>query len=320
MPGRDWRDVIGVAGPGTPAPAPASPALPPQLQRLMQERQALEQRMSTLIGGADEDPRTAALYQVQPMADRIAAHRAWQSGRDSKTAAASAASANRRRADSDAATDRLDNRTAGTRADAPPLRPTAAERPRRRRRRLTESDEFLAAREAVGSVGRQFRDAQDRLSTDGDPASREALDRAMRDTGADKLMRGADKLDRLLDRAATTEAAPERAKRVIEDEWSKRRDQIGGADLSRYARGFEARNDRLLGVETGSVADMQERSERLREAALERRRNERVQEEATELRQRRARERREESQQQEAADDRRRQRARNRRQERAGER
>ena len=276
--------------------------------------------MSTLIGGVDEDPRTAALYQVQSMAERIAAHRAWQSDRDSETQAAALAAAQRRRTDGEAAAERLDSRTAGMPGNPVPLRPTAAERPRRQRRRLTDSDEFMVARNSVDSLGRQLRDAEGRLATEGNAASREALDRAMRDSGSDKLARGLDKLDRVLDRAASSKAAPERAKRVIEDEWAKRRGQIGGPDLARYARSFQARNDRLLGVETGSIADMQERSERLREAGLARRREEREQEEATDLRHRRARERREKPQQQEALDERRRQRAVDRRQERAGER
>jgi hypothetical protein len=271
----------------------------------MAERQALEQKMDSLTGGADSDPRTAALYQVRPMAERRAEHDVWQRQREQEAERLRTARiASREEASGERALPREPERPTLRADDAPPLRstrgegppglrPTAAER-RRERPGAGLVDGLRDQLGRVASLQRSLDDADRQLADRGMNAEREDLQRMRRDTGVDRLASGAQRLDEVFDRAAPTRSAPERAERVIEDDWLARRDAVGGPDLARYQQGFKERAERLFGVETGTIDRFQERMERLRSSSLARRRDAREAERSDEARRNRALERRRE--------------------------
>lgn len=265
---RDWRQVVDAAEQAVP-----EQALPADLRRLMEERRAIEQRMSSLTGGAGagSDPRTAALYEVQPLAVRNAELRRWQDGRDQGSRERVEELAAQRRTAGQELAERLDGRPRRVPGAQLPLRPTSAERERARTRLSSEADRFLAARE-------QLRE----------PA------RAAGATG-DRLMRALD--------------AASRAKRVIEDDWVGRRERIGGPDLERYQSNYQRRTEDLLGVAVGSITALQERSDQLRAAVLDRRREASAEQARLDERCLRARERRSASRDDEQRDEARRERA-----------
>lgn len=304
MPGRDWRDVVGGVA------SPDSIPLPADLARLMEQRQALEQRMQSLTGGENMDSRTAALYQVRPMAERIAEHRDWQRSREDATRRAAGQAGERARDEREQSAERLEVRGTPRPAEAMPLRPTSAERDRLRQRQPSEAESFLAGRDLVSGLGGVL----------GRFDVTRALDRKMKGSGAEKLAGGVEKLQRLIDRSASTMKAPERAERVIDEDWLKRRDQVGGPDLARYEQGFRKRAERLFGEGAGeSLANLQERTEGLREQVMGRRREERGEAVASARQSERARQRREARRQAEQGDEDRRQRAVQRRRERGDE-
>ncbi|HMW73166.1 MAG TPA: hypothetical protein PKD17_15165, partial [Cellvibrionaceae bacterium] len=92
MPGNSWQDRLGLRGtsPSTPA-APAAPAstaaseaaapVPERLNVLLQQRQQLEQRMQSLVGGGTGNLREAARFQVPSFAQRLAEQRRWEAER-----------------------------------------------------------------------------------------------------------------------------------------------------------------------------------------------------------------------------------------------
>ena len=297
MPGPSWRDLErrGAIAPGRPgrpaaqAPVPGndsagSPApgidLPEPLQDLLEERRALEARMASLTGAETPDPRTAALYQVQPLAQRRAEHDAWQRRRDAATQRAV-------QRQNDTPEPRRAAPPVETRPrqpvrpdETPPLRATPGEQLRRPQRGAPlDTDRFSAARDQLSDMRRQLRSADRQMAEAGMDREREDLSRATRDMGLDHVMEGNERLGRDLDRVSALTDAPRRAERVIEDDWLARRERIGGPDFDTYQRGFRDRMGRLFNVATGSVAQLQERSDRLRSAARERRAAERRQEE-----------------------------------------
>ena len=300
MPGRDWRAAVGAPARVAAPAAPRLPELPAPVQRLLEQRRELERRMREVTGAGKEDPRLAALYQVRPLAERRAEHEQWQSAREEETRRAAQLAHGRRVEEVGETARRLDRPAPGEPALGPstlPLRATPGEhfrpreRTRPRHREASDTDAFMTAREKLGGLARQSRDLdarRDELRRQGHGEAADAIDRALADTGTDKILKGAEKLDRVFDRAATTSTAPERAERVIEDDWLKRRDRIGGPDLHRYERGFRARAERLLKVDTGSIAELQERMERQRERGLDRRRAAREEERRDEERRERA--------------------------------
>ncbi|HEX6374520.1 MAG TPA: hypothetical protein VFZ91_02255 [Allosphingosinicella sp.] len=317
MPGPDWRDVQRrQASARAPAPVPGRvepPRLPQPadgspLGRLMAQRQALEQRMQMLTGEAPPDPRTAALYQVRPMAERRAEHDAWQLQREREAQRARADLADRRRSDDPQRAPRVDGRdeadaVAGdpalrpTRGErGPPLRGTAADRQGRRRPGPGEAPlrALSGLREKLGGLDRALGDADRQLAERGMSREREDLAQMKKDMGLDRILSGAGKLDDMLERGAPSSRSPERAERVVEDDWLKRRDAIGGQDMESYQRGFKERAARLFGVDTGTIDQVGERLQRLRESSLDRKRETQEEERRDEERRARAVQRRRE--------------------------
>ena len=258
----------------------------------MEQREALERRMQTLTGEAPPDPRTAALYQVRPMAERRAEFDAWQMQREREAQRARSGLIERRSAErGEPASER---RTAPGEQEAleepslrptrgesgPPLRGTAADRDRRRSPSTAEQARsgLSGLRDRLGNLDRALGDADRQLAERGMNREREDLARMKKDMGLDRILSGAGKLDSMLERGAPSAKSPERAERVIEDDWLKRRDAIGGHDMESYQRGFKERAARLFGVDTGTIDQVGERLQRLREASLDRKRESQEQE------------------------------------------
>lgn len=170
-----WKDALVRASRGATAPAPAAaPAAPPPLervvaaapglQRLLDERRALEQQMQGLTGAAAGDPR----YAVEPLDQRRAALAAWSQCRD-------------------AARDGRRNPAAAFVPQAPPLRATAADN-----LRATAADVLRA------TPGELLAEARPAPTTNPDPLDRR-LARA-RDMAA-RARRTLDAAERPLDQA-----------------------------------------------------------------------------------------------------------------------
>jgi hypothetical protein len=173
-----------------------------------------------------------------------------------------------------------------------PLRPRAAarkateERPVERQPAPRETPRATAPREPARPFGSDLR----RAVTSG-------LDRALdknrlEKIGADRIAKPKEKIQRPLADARRALDGANRATRTLSDAWDKRRDRIAGPDLTRYTQGYDARKAKLLGVETGSLNDMAERSERQRQAGIARRAEARRAETADENRRARAQEKR----------------------------
>jgi hypothetical protein len=122
-----------------------------------------------------------------------------------------------------------------------------------------------APREAARPFGSDLRRAvTDTLDR---PIARKQIDKI----GADRIAKPKEKIRKPLAQAREALDSANRATRTLSDAWDKRRDRIAAPDLTRYTQGYDARKARLLGVETGSLNDMAQRSERQREAGIARR-------------------------------------------------
>jgi hypothetical protein len=145
-----------------------------------------------------------------------------------------------------------------------------------------------APREAARPFGSDLRRAvTDRLDR---PIARKQVEKV----GAERIAKPKEKIRAPLEKARDALDAANRATRTLSDAWDKRRDRIAGPDLTRYTQGYDARKARLLGVETGSLNDMAQRSERQREAGIARRTEARRSEAADENRRSRAQQNRRE--------------------------
>jgi hypothetical protein len=203
----------------------------------------------------------------------------------------------------------------------------------------------MALRDQLSGLDRSFADADRRLADQGLDREREDLARMQRDLKLDRVLEGVDKIDKVMagaekldkviegarnlgkavasvekmakvfDRGSTTADRPERAGKVIDQDWLARRDRIGGPDHQSWERGFKERASRLFGVDTGTIADLQEKSDRQRGNALQRRREEREQQDQDESQRGSALERRRAAREQEGREEDRRQRALDRRRE-----
>jgi hypothetical protein len=294
--------VAGIVRPQAPSLAGEAPDSP--LGQLMAERQALEARMQRLTGGtAASDPRAAALYQVRPMAERRAEHQAWLARREAVHVPTDQEPvANPSRTAGETERPRATGRPTPS---EPPLRPTPGEALRRPERGTPEdSRRFAELRDQLSGLrgglsqlrdlDRSFADADRQLAAEGMERERGELEEMRRSTGLDKLAAGAEKLDGVLARGTSIADAPRRAGELIERDWLRRRDRIGGPDLERYERGFRERAAKLFGVDTGSTDQLEDRMARLREGLSARRRAAREDEERDEARRDRALERRRE--------------------------
>jgi hypothetical protein len=173
-------------------------------------------------------------------------------------------------ADRDAARAMPHPRPAKSRDALPEPRPRPAAKP--------EPAPRAPARPFGSDLRRAVTDTLDR------PIARKQIEKI----GADRIAKPKEKIRKPLEKAREALDSANRATRTLSDAWDKRRDRIAGPDLDRYTQGYDARKARLLGVETGSLNDMAQRSERQREAGIARRAEARRTETADENRRARA--------------------------------
>jgi hypothetical protein len=160
-------------------------------------------------------------------------------------------------------------------------------------RARTPAKPDAAPREPARAFGSDLRRAVT------DTLDRPIARRQVEKIGADRIAKPKEKIQKPLEKAREALDSANRATRTLSDAWDKRRDRIAGPDLDRYTQGYDARKARLLGVETGSLNDMAQRSERQREAGIARRAEARRSEAADENRRSRAQQNRLDQRQQE---------------------
>lgn len=272
----------------------------------MAERQRLEGRMNSLVGSADG--RDAARFSVAPAAARRAEAQQWQAQREAgREALVSRRLAQRSRSDEAPSATRRE--ATPTNEPGTPTSPGAWARLRDARtgaqRALGQVDQALASTDALD--GRKLDRALDKaldkqpgLSTEDRARAKSQARDAL--AGAAAPLRGAldepkRKAQQVLGRARDALAAGER----IERDWQSRRDAIGGPDLARVAQGYEQRRHRLLEVATGSVAQLAERMDGLRQVLQQRRADHKAQEREDEARRERALERRQQRREEEGS-------------------
>lgn len=294
-----------LAAPNAPGPQAAVPASSPRLQALMAERQRLEGRMSSLVGTGDS--RDAARFGVAPAAQRRAEAQQWLTQREALTSRRLAQRNRREEPGHPASTPSRD----GTEVPEPgtPTSPSAWSRLRDARqgaqRALRQVDQALASTDALDGrkLDRALDSALDRqpgLSTEERARAKSQARDAL--SGVAAPLRGAldepkRKVQEVSQRARDALAAGER----IERDWQSRRDAIGGPDLSRVAQTYEQRRHRLLEVATGSVAQLTQRMDGLRQVLQLRRAIDKAQERADEDRRERALARRQQRREEEGS-------------------
>ena len=292
-----------------PGPQAAVPASSPRLQALMAERQRLEGRMSSLVGTGDS--RDAARFGVAPAAQRRAEAQQWLNQREAgREALTSRRLAQRSRREEPARPARAPSRDGAEVSEAgTPTSPSAWSRLRDARqgaqRALRQVDQALASTDALDGrkLDRALDSALDRqpgLSTEDRARAKSQARDAL--AGVTAPLRGAldepkRKVQEVSQRARDALAAGER----IERDWQGRRDAIGGPDLSRVAQSYEQRRHRLLEVATGSVAQLAERMDGLRQVLQQRRADSKAQEREDEARRERALARRQQRREEEGS-------------------
>ncbi len=251
-----WQDRLARAKAGPPAAAPTDNTAPqnrrpasargaedlatvaPGLRSLLEERAALERRMAQLTGGTQTDPR----YPVASMADRRAELAQWASLRD------------RRANDTRASADGPMTRSARPALyPDPPLRTTPGEAVPAGQVPV-DTDRWSALRDAAApsrETGRTPAAARAQRN-DGDPLER-------------RLQRARDLAGRSRRAWLASRKALDAARDAIPDDWAERaKERIPG--LGR-ADPYVRETARKLAVVVGSLEDIGEKSDRLREQA-----------------------------------------------------
>lgn len=241
---------------GGPAAASIDPAsVSPQLAALLGEREQLQSTMAALTGAEDRNSTADPRYAVAPMAERRADFRRWADARDERRSPAK----------------REPDRT----------RPVAA-KPDERKPAGIESvaGRMMAAKAKVGDVAPALRPTPGETAGSGgtpfDPqAFAEARDagRALFAAPKEKPRASGDSsglLDRAIDRWAEirdksrmTETALDKARRAIPDDW-QRRAKAAIPVLSK-PDGYAERAKKLLTVAVGSVDQLTELADKMRD-------------------------------------------------------
>lgn len=241
MSRKTWRDLARQQG--SQQPAPASPDLQqlagqvPGLQRLLEQRDTLQQQMRRLGGQGDDSAPADRRYPVASASERRAEHAAWERQRDGQNAPAALAQV---------------RQAAG-----------AARRWQQQRERQQQQ-----AGSRAGQQAQQQRALMQRLDERVEQARSIARERP-REPLAEPLLRP------LHDRLDGAFQAPSAV-----------------TSLSDFDNRYQRRQHRLLGVDTGSLENLQERAEQLAERRQQARRDARQAERQQERQQARADERR----------------------------
>lgn len=241
MSRKTWRDLARQEK--RPEPASPSPDLQqlagrvPGLQRLLAQRDTLQQQMRRLSGQGDDSTSVERVYPVPSASERRAEHAAWERQRDGQNAPAALA----------------------------PVRQAAGAARRWQQQRERQQQQ---AGSRAGQALRQQRALMQRLDERVEQARSTARQRP-REAIAEPLLRP---LQDRLDKAFQAPSAV--------------------TSLSDFDNRYQRRQQRLLGVDTGSLEDLQERAQQLAERRQQARREARKAEQQQERQKARADERR----------------------------
>lgn len=159
---------------------------------------------------------------------------------------------------------------------------------RARERAIGRDSEVGRATSRLDDLGRRAEGLSGKLKD----LDRQLAERGLDEERAELRNSPLGKLEKALDKGTGILRRPQRAVDRANAEWDKRRDQISG--ILPVDNSFRDRSARLLGVDTGSVEDLEARMNRMRERAMRRRTAEAEQERRDERRRERARQRAEE--------------------------
>jgi len=313
MAGRSWKDLRKAPQPD---PATAPPSLPdqdnilqrasqqsPRLGQLLEQRQALQGRIDSLVSGNNNmDPRDAARFSVPTFAQRQAQQREWEQRQN----ALQQRNLERRRQNRTPETPPVRVRSRSSEAsqwlsrrDSQPQDGVSRWLDQRDQSRQALREQLrsrAAPLERVSGVGRQLRQPLNKLSGQLNQLDRQLKQQGL-DSERDELRRlGADKLakaNKKLDKYSKILEAPKKAAGKIDNQWRQRQNQMSGA-MDRYGPYVE-RSRRRLSSDTGGSGDLFERMSRNRERALTRLQQRRQQEQRDEQRRERALRRRRET-------------------------
>jgi hypothetical protein len=256
----------------------------PRLSGLLEQRELLESRLSTLTQGGEEqlNPRDAAKFQVLTFAERQVQHRDWERQRNKlRTKAAELRANSRNSAGRDRTSTQDSSASSGNGGSASSALST-----------IGGVKQWLDKRDAQRqSLQRSLSGNSNRLRVLDRQLSKHGLDQEkdeLNKLGADKL----GKASSMLDSYARMAEGPLRAVKKVDRFWEKRRSDISGA--MDKAGPYVDRSQRRLSTETGGSGDLFERMERNRLSALQKRREQRRQQKQDEARNERARHKRNE--------------------------
>ncbi|WP_425071348.1 hypothetical protein [Sagittula sp. S175] len=337
MPRRSWRDLDrperpidrpidrAAVRPASPAAQQATAGRPDDLARaaslapdsrlsqLMQERQALEDRLRNLTGLPGQqgsgDPHRDARFQVPTFAQRQAEIRQWEAQRQAQLAQGPQQAQARWGQQMQAQPQGLPplpGTLPATGLGATGLSPGVSDRIRAQRTAFTNRtrtaregllDRPRAVAEQVDSIGRPLRQLGNQFAQQ--DAKLDEMDRKLAAEGVsqserDEIRRSVSNPDvnkaaKVLQRANAALEAPKKAVAKIDQFWKRREQQISGP-MDRFS-GYAADRERRLSTETGGSGDLFERMQTNRQSALRNRQQARMRDRADERRRERARER-----------------------------
>lgn len=272
-----WRDALkqAAAPPAPPArPAAIDPAaVSPALKALLDERKRMEAGMAGLTGQATSDPR----FAVAPLAQRRAELARWSASRDAARPTPQPRTPEWQRAVSKpGAPDPLPaDRSAGGRM---PAEPVAADRPSKPVDRPTAdkstADRLGADRSVAGRMLAALAEPALRDTPGGTPGGtaasadafttlRDAVRAAARQDPSGFTARAFDRIPDAVAKPRKAEEALDRAKKAIDSDWRGRARALV-PDLVKELP-FSPKVKEALKVAVGSVDDLTDRAERLRD-------------------------------------------------------
>ncbi len=282
----------------------------PRLTNLLEQRQALENRLKTLTSGTGEtlNARDAARFQVPTFAERQRQQREWEAQREALQARALEVRTQARDLNYPNNLNNLDN---SRRVDTPdrsttfsrrtgrdnlassatePVNQWLARRDMQRRSLRDAARERLSPLNDVADVGNQIKSSLSRASGQLRDLDRQLAANNLNEERSELRRLGSDKLTKAtsqVDKYTKMAEAPMRMVKKIDSFWESRQNKISGA-MDQTGSYFD-RSQRRLSTDSGGSGDLFERMQRNRMQALKRRQEQRRQEERDEARRERAR-------------------------------
>lgn len=266
-----WRDALKRAGAALPAdkaavqqPGSASDpdaasidlaSLSPQLAALLGEREQLQSKMAALTGATDRTSTADPRYEVAPMAERRAEFRRWADARDERrgpakreperTRAVAAKPVESKQAGVASVAGRMMAAKAKVADAEPALRQTPGEKAGGGGTPF-DAQSFVEAHDAARTL---FASPTKKPRPSGDSSG--LLDRAI------------DRWAEIRDKSRMTETALDKARRAIPDDWQRR--AKAAIPILSEPDGYADRAKKLLTVAVGSVDQLTELADKMRD-------------------------------------------------------